>query len=287
MHSSSGGSSYASLSRISTQVRRDVLRMVGDAGSGHVGGALGCADFFVLMYYLVMDYSVSSYTPQGDGEDVFLLSNGHICAGWYSVLAHRGYFPLSELGTFRGLGSRLQGHPSCEDGLPGIRISSGSLGQGLSVGIGFAEAKALKGDNHRVYVLMGDGEQQEGQVWEAAMYASHRKVKNLIVTIDCNGQQIDGKVGEVMSLGDLGAKYASFNWHVLHSDGHDMEGLHKKMQEACKVAKQGVPVVNLMRTEMGSGVSFMRNDYKWHGTPPSKAEMVSALGELEETLGDY
>ena len=274
------------LKKVASQVRRDIVRMVHGAQSGHPGGSLGCTEYFVALYFHLMETN-KGFHPNGDGEDVFFLSNGHISPVWYSILARKGYFNLSELSTFRKIDSRLQGHPATEEGLPGIRVASGSLGQGLSVAIGAALAKRLNGDDHLVYVLMGDGEQQEGQVWEAATFAAHHNLDNLIATIDYNGQQIDGPVDEVMSLKNLKAKWEAFGWEVLESQGNNLEKLLETMQEAKALAKKGKPVMNLMHTEMGYGVDFMANSHKWHGIAPSDEQLASALEQLEETLGDY
>lgn len=274
------------LEKIASQVRRDVLRMVHAVQSGHPGGSLGCTEYFVALYFHIMKHS-NKFNAEGHGEDLFFLSNGHISPVWYSTLARSGYFEVSELATFRKLNSRLQGHPATEEGLPGIRVASGSLGQGLSVAIGAAQAKKLDGDNTQVYVLMGDGEQQEGQVWEAAMYAAHNKVDNLIATIDFNGQQIDGPLKEVLDLQDLKAKWEAFGWHVIESYGNDMESLIVKLKEARSLTGKGKPVLNLMTTEMGHGVDFMVGTHKWHGVAPNDEQLESALAQLEETLKDY
>ncbi|NND93467.1 MAG: transketolase [Flavobacteriales bacterium] len=274
------------LQRIASQVRRDIVRMVHAVQSGHPGGSLGCADFFVAMYFSIMKND-PSFNVDGKGEDMFFLSNGHISPVWYSVLAHRGYFPVEELRTFRKLNSRLQGHPATEEGLPGIRIASGSLGQGLSAACGAAQAKKLDGDDHIVYSLHGDGELQEGQIWEAAMYAAHHKIDNLIATVDYNGRQIDGDVDNVMTLGDLQGKWEAFGWDCLEMDGHDFDSIHDTMAAAKLQAGRGKPVCILMTTEMGQGVDFMTGTHKWHGSPPNDEQLASALGQLEETIGDY
>lgn len=276
---------HKELERIASQVRRDVLRMVHGAKGGHPGGALGCAELFVLLYFKIMKHNPAKFSMDGIGEDIFILSNGHISAGLYSTLARAGYFPVKELGTHRKINSRLQGHPTPHAHLEGVRIASGSLGQGLSVGIGAAQAKKLNNDNTNVYVLMGDGEQQEGQVWEAAMYAAHHKVDNLIAFIDYNGQQIDGPLKEVMDLGDLGLKYKAFGWEVIEVIGHEFNVLDDAILEAQKV--KGKPTVVLMKTNMGHGVDFMAGTHKWHGVAPNDDELKNALGQLEETLGDY
>ena len=274
------------LERIASQVRRDIVRMVHGAQSGHPGGSLGCADYLTAMYFRILKHD-PSFNMDGKGEDMFFLSNGHISPLWYSVLARSGYFPVDELSTFRQIGSRLQGHPATHEGLPGVRVASGSLGQGLSVAIGAALAKKLDNDDHIVYALTGDGELQEGQVWEAAMFAAHHKVDNLIVTVDWNGQQIDGANDDVISLGDLPAKWKSFGWQVLKMNGNDMQQILDVMSEAQSRAGNGKPVVILMRTEMGKGVDFMEGTHKWHGIAPSDDQLATALQQLEETLGDY
>ncbi len=274
------------LESIATQVRRDIVRMVHAAQSGHPGGSLGCTDFFVALYFRILNHD-NSFNPEGNGEDVFFLSNGHISPVWYSTLARNGYFEVSELSTFRKLNSRLQGHPATEEKLPGIRIASGSLGQGLSVALGAAQAKKLNGDTSTVFVLMGDGEQQEGQVWEAVMYAAHNKIDNIIATIDFNGQQIDGSTKNILSLDNLKAKYEAFNWIVIESEGNNMELLVTKLEEAKTLTGQGKPVMNIMTTDMGKGVDFMEGTHKWHGIPPNDEQLADALGQLEESLGDY
>ncbi len=260
--------------------------MVHACQSGHPGGSLGCTEFFTALYFEIMDFK-NPFHMDGKGEDMFFLSNGHISPVWYSTLARVGFFELDELKTFRLIDSRLQGHPATEEGLPGVRVASGSLGQGLSVACGAALSKRIDNDPHLVYALMGDGEQEEGQVWEAAMFAAHHKVDNLIATIDYNGQQIDGPVDQVMSLGDLKGKYLSFGWDVLECDGNDLQELINTMQEAKTRTGKGKPVVILMRTEMGKGVDFMEGSHKWHGIAPSDEDLENALNQLEETLGDY
>ncbi len=274
------------LNRIASQVRRDIVRMVHSVQSGHPGGSLGCTDFMVAMYFRILKHS-PNFNPDGTGEDLFFLSNGHVSPLWYSVLARNKYFDLEELKTFRKINTRLQGHPATQEGLPGVRVASGSLGQGLSVAVGAALTKKLNGDNHMVYVLMGDGEQQEGQIWEAAMFAAHNKVDNLIATIDYNGQQIDGPVDSIITLGNLKAKYEAFNWEVIESEGNDMNDIISNMTLARSLAGRGKPVVNLMKTEMGKGVDFMEGTHEWHGIPPNDKQLESALTQLEETLGDY
>lgn len=272
---------------MSTQVRRDVIRMVHSVASGHPGGSLGCADFLTALYFRVLKHTPSPFNMSGQNEDVFFLSNGHISAAWYSVLARSGYFPVKELSTFRRLDSRLQGHPTPAEHLPGIRIASGSLGQGLSVALGCALGKKLAGDNQIVYTLHGDGELQEGQIWEAAMYAAAKKIDNVIATIDYNGKQIDGPVDEVMSLGDLAAKWKAFGWIVLEMDGHNMDEIVTTLEKAKSETKKGQPVVIIMKTIMGKGVSFMEGTHKWHGSPPNDEQTAIALTELKETVGDF
>lgn len=274
------------LQRTASQVRRDIVRMVAQAASGHPGGSLGCADFMTALYFGVMRHD-PGFRMSGQGEDMFFLSNGHISPLWYSVLARSGYFPVSELGTFRSMNGRLQGHPTTHEGLPGVRVASGSLGQGLSVAIGAALAKRLDGDPHLVYCLTGDGELQEGQIWEAAMFAAHHRVDNLVLTVDWNGQQIDGANDEVISLGDLPGKWQSFGWEVLHMQGNDMAAVLEGLHAARARTGQGKPVVILMRTEMGFGVDFMMGSHKWHGVAPNAEQTQRALAQLEETLGDY
>lgn len=272
---------------IATQVRRDIIRMVNGCQSGHPGGSLGCADFMTALYFDAMEFDIDNFTRSGAGEDMFFLSNGHISPVWYSVLARRGYFPVSELGTFRRLGTRLQGHPSIHDSLPGVRQASGSLGQGLSVAIGAALAKKMNKDEKLVYTLHGDGELQEGQIWEAVMFAGANHVDNLISTIDVNNLQIDGSTSEVCSLGDLRAKFEAFMWEVVEMEGNDMNAVVEGLKLAKQKTKQGKPVVILMHTQMGYGVDFMQNKNKWHGTPPDDEQASQALSQLKETLGDY
>lgn len=279
--------SIEQLESIAKQVRRDILRMVHAVQSGHPGASLGCTEFFVALYFDQLTHN-TDFSMEGKNEDLFFLSNGHISPVWYSVLARSGYFSIDELRTFRKINSRLQGHPATEEGLPGIRIASGSLGQGLSVAIGAAQAKKLDGDDKTVYVLMGDGEQEEGQIWEAAMYAAHWKVDNLIATIDLNRQQIDGPTEEVMDLIDLRAKYESFGWEVVDTKkGNDMTAVLEGLQMAKGKTRHGKPVLNLLHTEMGYGVDFMVGTHKWHGIAPSDDQLKNALGQLSETLGDY
>ncbi|MBK9148943.1 MAG: transketolase [Flavobacteriales bacterium] len=279
--------SVAELQRIASQVRRDIVRQVHACQSGHPGGSLGCADFFTALYFSILRHDPAAWSMDGHGQDLFFLSNGHISPVWYSVLARSGYFPVSELATFRRINGRLQGHPTTHEGLPGVRMASGSLGQGLSVGIGAALAKKLNHDDALVYTLHGDGELQEGQIWEAAMYAAGKKVDNLIATVDWNGRQIDGDVDEVMPLGDLRAKWQAFGWEVIETEGNDMARLLADMAEAKQRTGHGKPVMVLMRTEMGQGVDFMMHSHAWHGIAPNDAQLASALAQLEETLGDY
>ncbi|MDX5419963.1 MAG: transketolase [Hymenobacteraceae bacterium] len=280
--------SIEELKEIAAQVRRDIVRMVHAVNSGHPGGSLGCTDYFVSLYFRVMNYKPSPFNMDGEGEDLFFLSNGHISPVWYSVLARAGYFEVSELATFRKINSRLQGHPATEEGLPGIRVASGSLGQGLSVAVGAAQTKKLNKDNNLVYVLMGDGELGEGQVWEAAMYAAHNKVDNLIATVDRNYQQIDGGTEEVLSLGDLRAKFEAFGWHVLEADGNNFELLLPALEEAKRATGNGKPVMILMNTEMGFGVDFMMGSHKWHGVAPNDEQLEIALQQLAvKVASDY
>ncbi|MEJ1239913.1 transketolase [Chryseolinea sp. T2] len=274
------------LKNVASQVRRDIVRMVHACQSGHPGGSLGCTEFFVALYFDILKHD-PKFNMSGKGEDLFFLSNGHISPVWYSVLARSGYFDVKELSTFRKLDSRLQGHPATHEHLPGIRVASGSLGQGLSVAIGAAQAKKLDKDDRFVFALMGDGEQQEGQIWEAAMYAGANKVDNLIATIDYNGQQIDGPVDKILSLLDLKAKWESFGWEVIDSNGNNMEEIIKTLEYAKTQARKGKPVMNLMRTEMGHGVDYMVGSHKWHGVAPNDEELAKALAQLPETLGDY
>jgi transketolase len=274
------------LERITTQVRRDIVRMVHGCQSGHPGGSLGCADYLVALYFGIMKHD-TNFKMEGINEDLFFLSNGHISPVFYSVLARSGYFNVSELATFRKLNARLQGHPATAEGLPGIRMSAGSLGQGLSVACGAALAKKLNNDPYKVFCLMGDGEQQEGQVWEAAMYAAHNKIDNLIATIDYNGQQIDGPVDQVLSLGDLAGKYRAFGWDVMACDGNSMPEMINTLNVAVNKTGQGRPVMILMKTVMGKGIDFMEGSHKWHGIAPSDEQLEIALNQLEETLGDY
>ena len=275
------------LYKICSQVRRDIVRMVHAVNSGHPGGSLGCADFLVTLYFHAMKHQAHPFQPDGKNEDLFFLSNGHISPVWYSVLARAGYFPVSELATFRKLNSRLQGHPATHEKLEGIRMSSGSLGQGLSVALGAAQTKKLNKDNHLVYSLHGDGELQEGQIWEAAMYAAAYKVDNIIATIDYNGRQIDGDVEKVLSLGNLRAKWEAFGWKVFEMDGHNIDQIIATLNEAKAATGKQQPIVILMRTEMGKGVDFMEGSHKWHGVAPNDEQLKLALAQLPETLKDY
>ncbi len=275
------------LEKFSTQVRRDIVRMVHDVQSGHPGGSLGCTEFLTILYQEVMNYS-TDFDMDGKDEDLFFLSNGHISPVLYSVLARSGFFPVKELSTFRKLGTRLQGHPTTHDNLPGIRMSAGSLGQGLSVAIGAAHAKKMNGDKHFVYTLHGDGELQEGQNWEAIMYASANKVDNLIATIDYNKAQIDGSTDDVLTLGDLRAKFEAFDWLVIDvKEGNNVPSIIKGINEAKELSGNGKPVCILLHTEMGNGVDFMMGSHAWHGKPPSDEQLAIALAQNEETLGDY
>lgn len=276
----------AELKKIASQVRRDIIRMTHGSQSGHPGGSLGCADLFTAMYFRVLEHD-PSFKMDGKGEDMFFLSNGHISPVWYSVLARSGYFEVKELATFREIDSRLQGHPATHEGLPGIRVASGSLGQGVSVAIGAAQAKKLDGDDHLVYVHTGDGELQEGQVWEAFMYAPFNELDNLIVIVDWNGQQIDGPNNAVLALGDLPAKFEAFGWNIVHMDGNDMEDTVNTLERLKKDRPSGIPTVVLMKTEMGYGVDFMSGTHEWHGKAPNDEQAERALSQLEESLGDY
>ncbi len=274
------------LKAISSQVRRDIIRQVASANSGHPGGSLGCADFFTAMYFHILKHD-PNFNMDGRNEDMFFLSNGHISPVWYSTLSRSGYFPIDELATFRKINSRLQGHPATHEGLPGIRIASGSLGQGLSAAIGAALAKKLNKDDRNVFVLMGDGELQEGQVWEAMMFAAHHTIDNLIAIVDWNGQQIDGPNDSVMSLGDLPAKWKSFDWKVSEIDGHDFGNIINTVEKCIDNCGNGYPQVILMKTEMGKGVDFMEGTHHWHGKAPNAEQTINALSQLKETLGDY
>ena len=276
------------LKKLATQVRRDIVRMVHAVSSGHPGGSLGCVEYFVALYKVIMKHNPSSFTMDGKNEDLFFLSNGHISPVFYSVLARVGYFPVDELKTFRKLNSRLQGHPTTHEGLPGVRIASGSLGQGMSVAIGAALAKKLNKDTSLVYSLHGDGELQEGQIWEAAMYASANKVDNLISTVDYNGRQIDGDVENVLSLGNLKAKFEAFGWSVLENNhGNDINQVISSFNEAKKLVGKGKPIMILMKTEMGMGIDYMMGTHKWHGSAPNNEQLEKALLQLQETEKDY
>lgn len=279
--------SIQALEQIASQVRRDIVRMVHYVNSGHPGGSLGCADFLTALYFDTMKRK-KRFNMDGKGEDVFFLSNGHISPVFYSILAHAGYFPVDELSTFRKLNSRLQGHPTTHEGLPGVRIASGSLGQGISVACGMAMAKKMNGDDRFVFALTGDGELQEGQIWEALMFAAHKKLDNLIVTVDWNGQQIDGSNDKVLSLGDLPGKFKTFGWQVIRlQKGNDMAEVVKTLRSAKRKTGKGKPIVILMNTEMGYGVDFMMGSHEWHGIAPNKEQALKALAQLPETLGDY
>lgn len=275
------------LTDLTTQVRRDILRMVHKVNSGHPGGSLGCAEFLVCLYNEVMDFKLP-FSMEGKDEDLFFLSNGHISPVFYSVLARRGFFPIKELNTFRLLNSRLQGHPTPHEGLEGVRVASGSLGQGLSVAIGAALAKKLNGDKHLVYTLHGDGELQEGQIWEAAMYAGGKGVDNLIATVDYNQKQIDGPTDKVLPLGDLRAKWEAFGWQVIDiKKGNDISAILKGLAEAKALTGKGKPVCILLHSEMGNGVDFMMGTHAWHGKAPNDEQLAKALAQNAETLGDY
>lgn len=276
----------ATLKETASQIRRDIVRMVHGVQSGHPGGSLGCTEFFTALFFDVMEHD-RNFSMDGRGEDVFILSNGHITPVYYSTLARSGYFPVSELSTFRKIGTRLQGHPATHEHLPGIRIASGSLGQGMSVAVGAALAKKYNGDAKLVYSLHGDGELDEGQNWEAIMFAAHKKVDNLIATIDYNGQQIDGSTASVMDLGDLRAKFESFGWTVMEMQGNDIDAVCNGLRQARTLTGKGKPVAILMRTTMGKGIDFMETGHEWHGIAPNDEQLQKALAQLPETLGDY
>lgn len=277
----------ADLKAIASQVRRDIVRMVHGAASGHPGGSLGCTEFLTALFFKVMKHN-PAFDMNAKNEDVFFLSNGHISPLFYSILARAGYFETKELSTFRKINSRLQGHPATHEHLPGVRIASGSLGQGLSVAIGAALTKKLNNESSVVYSLHGDGELQEGQIWEAAMFAAHHKVDNLISTVDWNGQQIDGPTQKVMNLGDLAAKFSSFGWEVIHLEkGNEVDEVVKTLELAKTFIGKGKPIVILMKTEMGKGVDFMEGSHEWHGIAPNDEQLAKALAQLPETLGDY
>lgn len=275
------------LEELATQIRRDIVRMVHSVSSGHPGGSLGCADFFTALYGAILRYDAKNFSMNGENEDLFFLSNGHISPVWYATLARHNYFNVSELASFRKIDTRLQGHPTTAEHLPGIRMASGSLGQGLSVAIGAALAKKLNGDKTLVFTLHGDGELQEGQIWEAAMSAAHHKVDNIIATVDSNNRQIDGNVSDVLSLGDLRAKWEAFGWHVLEMNGNNMSEVLLTLKVAKSLCGKKKPVVVLMKTEMGAGVDFMMGTHKWHGVAPNDEQLARALKQLPETIGDY
>jgi transketolase len=275
------------LKMLANQIRRDSLRMVHANNSGHPGGALGCADFFAVMYFSILNHDPSNFTMEGKDQDVFFLSNGHISAAWYSALARSGYFPIKELASFRSISSRLQGHPSVDKALPGIRVASGSLGQGLSVACGVALAKKADNDDKLVYCLCGDGELQEGQIWEAAIFASARKIDNLITFVDYNGQQIDGPVNEISEIAPLKEKWQSFGWIVLETDGNDIDELINTINFAKQERDKGQPIIVLMKTEMGMGVDFMMGSHKWHGVAPNDEQLENALNQIGVQLEDY
>lgn len=275
------------LENLASQVRRDILRMVHAVNSGHPGGSLGCTDFLVALYGNIMKYDPKNFTMDGIGEDLFFLSNGHISPVFYSVLARSGFFPVEELKTFRKINSRLQGHPTTHDHLPGVRIASGSLGQGLSVALGAAQTKKLNNDDSIVYSLHGDGELQEGQIWEAAMYAAHHKIDNIIATVDYNKKQIDGSTDDVLSLGDLNAKWHAFGWDVIEMNGNIMQEVIDTLKFAQTRLGNQKPIVILMHTEMGYGVDFMMGTHKWHGVAPNDEQLQKALAQLQETIGDF
>jgi len=277
-----------SLKKLCTQVRRDIVRMVHAVSSGHPGGSLGCVEYFVALYKVILKHDPANFTMDGKNEDLFFLSNGHISPVFYSVLARSGYFPVEELKTFRKINSRLQGHPTTHEGLPGVRIASGSLGQGMSISIGAALAKKLNKDNSIIYSLHGDGELQEGQIWEAAMYAAGNKVDNYIATVDYNGRQIDGDVDKVLPLGNLKAKFEAFGWHVLENhEGNDLEKVIESLNHAKTFTGKGKPVMILMKTDMGMGVDYMMGTHKWHGSAPNDEQLQLALDQLLVTEGDY
>jgi transketolase len=262
--------------------------MVHDVQSGHPGGSMGCTEFFVALYFKLLNHSPKPFNMDGNNEDIFFLSNGHISPVFYSVLARSGYFPVEELNTFRKIDSRLQGHPTTHEGLPGIRVASGSLGQGLSVAIGAAQAKRLSGDKNLVFTLHGDGELQEGQIWEAALYAGSKNIDNIIATIDANGQQIDGSTDDVMAMGDIGLKFEAFGWQVIRiEDGNDLSKVIDGLTSGIKYSRKGKPICIIMKTEMGAGVDFMTGTHKWHGIAPNDEQLEIALSQLPETLGDY
>jgi transketolase len=278
----------SNLPEIATQIRRDILRMVHAVNSGHPGGSLGCADYLTALYFQYMKHNPQAFEISGNGQDVFVLSNGHISPVYYSALARSGYFPVSELATFRKLNTRLQGHPTTHEGLPGVRVATGSLGQGLSVAVGFALQKKLDNDSSTVWTLTGDGELQEGQIWEAVMFAAHRNVDNLIVAVDFNQKQIDGSTGDVMGITELSSKFKAFGWTVLEMDGNNWNQIHQVIPHAQAQLGQGKPIVIIMKTEMGQGVDFMMGTHAWHGKAPSDEQLEKALSQLPVTqFGDY
>lgn len=276
------------LTELISQTRRDIVRMVHAVQSGHPGGSLGCTEFMVALYRNVMEYTSKPFNMDGTGEDIFFLSNGHISPLFYSVLARAGFFDISELSTFRKLNSRLQGHPTTHEHLPGVRIASGSLGQGLSVAVGAALAKKMNSDTHTVYVLCGDGEIQEGQIWEGVMFASAKKVDNIILTIDLNGQQIDGATKDVLPIGDVRQKFDAFGWQTFHmANGNNIDEVISVLNDAKKACGNGKPVAIIMKTEMGAGVDFMMGSHKWHGIAPNDEQLQTALAQLHSNIGDY
>ncbi len=275
------------LTEVASQVRRDIVRMVHGSASGHPGGSLGCTDFLTALYFRVMHHTPQPFDMDAKNQDVFILSNGHISPVFYSVLARSGYFDVAELATFRKINSRLQGHPTTHEGLPGVRVATGSLGQGMSVAIGVALAKKLNNDQSVVYTLHGDGELQEGQNWEAIMFAPNHNVDNLVATVDWNGQQIDGPTYKVNDLGNIREKFAAFGWHTLEMNGNDMEEVLHTLEEAKSLVGKGKPIAIIMRTIMGKGVEFMENDHNWHGVAPNDEQLAKALAQLPETMGDY
>lgn len=276
------------LPEIARQVRRDILRMVHAVNSGHPGGSLGCADYLTALYFHYMKHNPNNFTGHGNGEDVFIMSNGHISPVFYSVLARSGYFPTEELSTFRKLNTRLQGHPTTHEGLPGVRVATGSLGQGLSVAIGFAMQKKMDNDPQTVWTLTGDGELQEGQIWEAVMFAAHNKVDNVLVAVDFNQQQIDGSTADVMGITELVSKFKAFGWITVEMDGNNWDDIHSVLPQAKSLLGAGKPVVIIMKTEMGQGVDFMMGSHAWHGKAPNDDQLAKALAQLPETsLGDY
>lgn len=279
--------SIEELGKYVSQTRRDIVRMVHAVQSGHPGGSLGCVEYFTVLFHNILKHDPSNFKMNGKDEDIFVLSNGHISPVYYSTLARSGYFPVDELATFRKLNSRLQGHPATHEHLEGIRIASGSLGQGLSVAAGIAQGKKLDGEKTRVYVLMGDGELQEGQVWEALMYAAHNKLDNMIVTVDVNGRQIDGDTKDIMGFTDLKSKFEAFGWQVMSMKGNDLEDVNDGLSKAGVMSGNGKPICILMETEMGNGVDFMMGSHEWHGIAPNDEQLASALEQNPETLGDY